>query len=71
MTTYFQDLQDGELFLAGGTRYVKGRHPFYTTYNVNEIAPNAYRPDAPHLYVRFGPVAPVIRIKQAAADGPS
>jgi len=44
MTTYFQDLQDGELFLAGGTQYVKGRHPFYTSYNVNEIGPNAYRP---------------------------
>lgn len=55
----FKDLQDGEKFRSDGAQYVKGRHPFYRSYYSNEIAPNAHRPGAPHLYVRLGPDAEV------------
>lgn len=53
-TSSFQDLEDGDPFTVGGVAYIKGRHLAYEPHDADEIPPNAYRPDAPHLYVRFG-----------------
>ncbi len=50
----FEELQDGDAFSIGRLNYVKGRHPAYQLRSSNEVPPNAYRPDAPHLYVSFG-----------------
>jgi hypothetical protein len=55
----FQELQDGDTFTIGSTGYVKGRHPAYQPRDTDEVPPNAYRPDAPHLYVNFGPATVV------------
>ena len=50
----FQDLPDGQPFGRSGLHYVKGQHPAYQSRDPQEMPPNAYRLEAPHLYVRFG-----------------
>jgi hypothetical protein len=73
MTVTFQDLQDREPFSVGGVRYIKGQHPAYQPHEPDEAPPNAHRPHAPRLYVRFEPTLPVSRASssQDLRDGDS
>lgn len=56
----FRDVPHGARFFGReGKLFVKGAHSSYVSHNPNEIPPNAHDPQAPHLYVQFGPLAPV------------
>ena len=71
MSVTFEDLRDNELFSVDGVRYIKGQHPTYEPHERSEAPPNAYRPSAPHIYVRFAPTSPVRRTRrfQELRDG--
>lgn len=71
MNLTFKDLRDRELFSVDGVRYIKGQHVAYEPHESAEVPPNAHRPRAPRLYVRFEPTLPVRRARtfQELKDG--